>query len=100
MIPAADREAHLRLIRHLRRELGRRRALSAAEPRNLIDGVGAFLAEHEGIESAEIAEAFRRVFSDGPEVGILFVVAGELARASSAATVSAVPWPENAVLAG
>ena len=83
VIPAADREAQLRLIRHLRRELGRRRALSAAEraeePRIvvLVDGIGAFLAEHEGIESTETAEAFRRVFSDGPEVGILFVVAGE-----------------------
>lgn len=83
VITAADHELQLRLVRHLRRELERRRALEpeerAGEPRIvvLVDGIGAFLAEHEGIESAEVAEAFRRVFAEGPEVDILFVVTGE-----------------------
>ncbi len=83
VVPAGDHEGQLRLVRYLRRELDRRRALSpsdrAGEARVvvLIDGIGAFVAEHEGIESTETAEAFRRVFADGPEVDILFVVAGE-----------------------
>lgn len=83
VLAAADHEGQLRLVRHLRRELDRRRTLSphdlAGELRIvvLVDGIGAFLAAHEGIEGAETAEAFRRVFTDGPEVGLLCVVAGE-----------------------
>jgi DNA segregation ATPase FtsK/SpoIIIE, S-DNA-T family len=73
----------VRLLRHLRRELDRRRALPAeqreAEPRIvvLIDGIGGFLAEHGDLGGSDTADAFRRIFSEGPGVGILFVVAGE-----------------------
>jgi len=83
VIPAAADEAQIRLLRHLRRELDRRRALRAAErdaePRMvvLIDGIGGFLAEHDEVGGVDAASAFRRVFSEGPGVGILFAVAGE-----------------------
>lgn len=83
VIGANDREQQLRLIRYLRGELDRRRELPAAQraaqPRIvvLIDGIGAFLAEHEGVESADAADAFRRVFSEGPGVDIAFVVTGD-----------------------
>lgn len=82
-INAGEHEAQFRLVRRLRRELDRRRALGpaerAAEPLTvvLVDGVGAFLAEHEGIEGSEMTDTFRRVFSEGPAVGIVFVVAGD-----------------------
>ncbi len=83
VVAANDHEAQFRLLRYLRRELDRRRALSpearVSEPRIvvLIDGIGSFLAEHDDIENAEAADAFRRVFSDGPTVDILFVVTGD-----------------------
>jgi S-DNA-T family DNA segregation ATPase FtsK/SpoIIIE len=70
-------------VRLLRAELDRRRDLSplerAAEPRIvvLIDGIGAFLAEHDAVDSLETGEAFRRVFSDGPGVDIVFIVTGD-----------------------
>ncbi|MGH8901711.1 MAG: FtsK/SpoIIIE domain-containing protein [Egibacteraceae bacterium] len=83
VIGANEREQQFRLIRYLRGELDRRRELSAAQrdlqPRIvvLIDGVGAFLAEHDAAESADLSEGFRRVFSEGPGVGIVFVVTGD-----------------------
>ncbi len=83
VIGATEREGQYRLIRTLRRELDRRRDLPAAErvrqPRQvvLIDGIGGFLAEHEGIEGAELSDAFKRLFTEGPTVGISFVVTGD-----------------------
>ena len=49
-----------------------------------IDGIGPFLAEHDSFESAEVGEAFRSVFSEGPAVGVEFVVTagGVLGRIS------------------
>lgn len=82
-IAAGEHEAQFRLIRRLRRELDRRRALGRAERASeplivvFVDGVGAFLAEHEGIEGTDMTDTFRRVFSEGPAVGIVFVVAGD-----------------------
>jgi S-DNA-T family DNA segregation ATPase FtsK/SpoIIIE len=83
VIGATDVESQLRLIRLLRRELDRRRDLDPAaraeEPRIvvLIDGIGAFLAEHESVDAMETAESFRRVFSEGAGVGISFLVSGD-----------------------
>jgi DNA segregation ATPase FtsK/SpoIIIE, S-DNA-T family len=83
VIGATEREAQYRLIRTLRRELDRRRDLPAeqraAQPRQvvLIDGIGGFLAEHEGLEGAELSDAFKRLFTEGPTVGISFVTAGD-----------------------
>jgi DNA segregation ATPase FtsK/SpoIIIE, S-DNA-T family len=79
VIAAHEREAQGRLVRFLRAEVDRRRLTGESTPRivTCIDGVGAFLAEHEGIESTELADAFRRVFSEGPAVGITFVVTAD-----------------------
>jgi len=83
VVTAADHEAQFRLIRRLRHELDRRRALSPAERAIqpmivvLVDGVGAFLAEHEGVEGTDVTDTFRRVFSEGPGTGIVFVVTGD-----------------------
>ncbi len=83
VVAASQREAQHRLVRELRRELDRRRDLGPAqladEPRIvvLIDNLAAFLAEHEGVESAELSDAFRRLFSEGPTVRLSFVVTGD-----------------------
>lgn len=83
VVTAADHEAQFRLIRRLRHELDRRRALGPAERATqpmivvLVDGVGAFLAEHEGVEGTDVTDTFRRVFSEGPGTGIAFVVTGD-----------------------
>jgi DNA segregation ATPase FtsK/SpoIIIE, S-DNA-T family len=83
VIGANERERQSRLIRYLRGELDQRRELSASQregqPRIvvLVDGVGAFLAEHEGPDSEDTSEGVRRVFSEGPGVDIVFVVTGD-----------------------
>jgi DNA segregation ATPase FtsK/SpoIIIE, S-DNA-T family len=83
VVAASQREAQHRLVRQLVRELERRRDLGPAhlaeEPRVvvLVDGLAAFLAEHEGVESVELADSFRRLFSEGPTVRISFVVTGD-----------------------
>jgi DNA segregation ATPase FtsK/SpoIIIE, S-DNA-T family len=83
VVPATAAELRDKLLRSLRRELDRRRELAptelAAEPRIvvLVDGIGSLLAEFEGTEGLEEGERFRRVFTDGPTVGIVFAVAGD-----------------------
>src|SRR5690606_2950246 len=83
VVGANQREAQVRLVRMLRRELDRRRDLPMAaladEPLLVcaIDGVGGFLAEYEGLEGTEVTDAFRRLIADGPAARILFVVTGE-----------------------
>jgi DNA segregation ATPase FtsK/SpoIIIE, S-DNA-T family len=81
VITASEREAQIRLVRHLRSELDRRRALRGPERASeamivmLVDGVSAFLAEHADAE--EITDAFNRVFAEGPGVGITFVLSAD-----------------------
>jgi S-DNA-T family DNA segregation ATPase FtsK/SpoIIIE len=83
IIGAGEREAQCRLVRRLRSELDRRRDLGpdrlAAEPLlvTVVDGVGGFLAEHEGVESVELADGFRRLVADGPAVRIVLVLAAD-----------------------
>jgi S-DNA-T family DNA segregation ATPase FtsK/SpoIIIE len=79
VISANEREAQGRLIRFLRAEVDRRRDTGETVPRivTCVDGVGAFLAEHESLDGAEVSEAFRRVFSEGPAVGITFIVTAD-----------------------
>ena len=83
VVGATDREGQARLLRTLRRELDRRRDLAPDARREepllvvLLDGVAAVLGEHEGPESQELADDFRRVFQDGPQVGIVFVLSGD-----------------------
>ncbi len=83
VIAGADREGQARLLRMLRGEVERRRELApearADEPLVvlLLDGVGTFLGEHEGPASQELVDDFRRVFQDGPTVGVVAVVSGD-----------------------
>jgi DNA segregation ATPase FtsK/SpoIIIE, S-DNA-T family len=81
VVPATAGELRERLLRRLRRELDRRRDLGPGELGDepdlvvLVDGVGSLLAEFDGTDGLELGEVFRRVFSDGPRVGIVFVLA-------------------------
>jgi DNA segregation ATPase FtsK/SpoIIIE, S-DNA-T family len=89
VIAASQTEAQHRLIRELKRELDRRRDLGPTQLRDeprilvLIDGLSAFLAEHEGVEGTELTDTFRRLFTEGPTVRLSFAVAGD--------RISAVP---------
>ncbi len=76
VVLAADRERCMRLIRHLRAELDRRRMEPAAgRIVVLIDNLGAMRAEFDDTEGTELMEDLTRVYSDGPDVGIQFAVA-------------------------
>lgn len=79
VITANEREAQCRLIRYLRDEVERRRSAGRVNPRivTCIDGIGPFLAEHDGLDGTEVADAFRRVFAEGPAVGVDFVVTAD-----------------------
>ncbi|HEY2813863.1 MAG TPA: FtsK/SpoIIIE domain-containing protein [Acidimicrobiales bacterium] len=76
-------ERHARLMRLLRAELDRRRAAGAIAPLivTCIDGVGAFLAEHDGIDGTEVTESFHRLFAEGPQFGITFAISADRVNA-------------------
>ena len=83
VVAASERERQIRLVRHLRAELNRRRSLPAEErtsqPRLLllVDGIAAFLAEHDEAGGLGVHEDFSRVWADGPGVGINTAVSAE-----------------------
>ncbi|MEA2233928.1 MAG: segregation ATPase FtsK/SpoIIIE, family [Solirubrobacteraceae bacterium] len=92
VILAGDRERQMRLIRHLRAELDRRRSEGAdSVPRTvvLIDNLAAMRAEFDDIEGLELMDALTRVYADGREAGICFAV--------SADRLGTVPGPWAAV---
>jgi DNA segregation ATPase FtsK/SpoIIIE, S-DNA-T family len=78
VVLAADRERQVRLLRHLRAELDRRRT----EPTDvrivvMIDNLGALRSEFDDAEGMELMEDLTRIYSDGPEVGIQFAVTAD-----------------------
>ena len=78
VVLAADRERQMRLLRHLRDELDRRRT-EAADVRIvvLIDNLAALRAEFDDTEGMELMEDLTRIYADGPEVGIQFAVTAD-----------------------
>jgi S-DNA-T family DNA segregation ATPase FtsK/SpoIIIE len=91
VIVAGDRERQMRLIRHLRGELERRRSQSGSGRRTivLIDNVAAMRAEFDDADGLELMDDLTRVYADGREVGISFAVAAD--------RVAAVPGPWTAI---
>ncbi len=83
VIGAAEHERQRRLLRRLRGELHARRTLDpqarAAAPKIvvLLDGYGGFAAEHGDLAGDALREAFSRVWSDGPELGIHTAIAAD-----------------------
>ena len=96
VIAASQREAQHRLVRELKRELDRRRDLGPAQLREqprivvLVDGLPAFLAEHESVEGTELSDTFRRLFTEGPTVRLSFAVTGDRVSAVGHRLSSAV----------
>lgn len=88
---AGEPERQTRTVRLLRGELDRRRALArgarAAQPRVvlLIDGLGGFVADHDGLDGIELLDALTRVALDGAEVGIHVAAAADRPGAARAA---------------
>ncbi|MDP8974773.1 MAG: FtsK/SpoIIIE domain-containing protein [Actinomycetota bacterium] len=83
VVTASQRERQIRLVRHLRAELNRRRCLPPeqreAEPvvLLLVDGVAAFLAELDEASGLGVHEDFTRVWAEGPGVGINTAVSAD-----------------------
>jgi S-DNA-T family DNA segregation ATPase FtsK/SpoIIIE len=96
VLTAGERERQTRLMRHLRGELDRRRAMGIAAARaepvivTLVDGWSAFAAEYNDLASTAAWEAFTRVMADGPEVGLLTVATADRTGAVPAAIASLV----------
>ncbi|MEJ7844612.1 MAG: FtsK/SpoIIIE domain-containing protein [Acidimicrobiales bacterium] len=88
---AGEPERQARTVRLLRAELDRRRALApgarAAQPRVvlLIDGLGGFVADHDGLDGIELLDALTRVALDGAEVGLHVAAAADRPGAARAA---------------
>ncbi|MCO8277495.1 FtsK/SpoIIIE domain-containing protein [Actinoplanes sp. TRM 88003] len=90
VVAADDRERQVRLIRHLRSELDRRRgARSARRIVVLIDNLGALRAEFDDAEGTAVLDVLTRLYADGPAAGISFAV--------SADRLTGVPGPWVAV---
>jgi S-DNA-T family DNA segregation ATPase FtsK/SpoIIIE len=83
VVTASQRERQVRLVRHLRAELNRRGSLPPEERESepllllLVDGVAAFLAEHDEAGGLGVYEDFARVWAEGPGVGINTAVSAD-----------------------
>ncbi len=93
VITATDRERQLRLVRFLRSELDRRRDSRDEGPRILvlIDGFGSFKAEFDDLAGQALWNDFQRVWTDGPDVGIVMAATAERPGAVPTNFTSAVP---------
>ncbi|MEU8242692.1 FtsK/SpoIIIE domain-containing protein [Actinoplanes missouriensis] len=90
VIAADDRERQVRLIRHLRAELDRRR--SGGPPRRpilvLIDNLSAMRAEFDDVEGLALLDVVTRVYADGTAAGIWFAVTADRFSTVPAAWIS------------
>ena len=78
VILAADRERQMRLIRHLRSELDRRRIEGPGRRIVVaIDNLAAMRSEFDDIEGLELMDVLTRVYADGRESGIWFAVSAD-----------------------
>ncbi len=83
VVTASQPERQMRLVRHLRAELNRRRSLRSEERGSqplltlLVDGIAAFLVEHGEARGFGVYEDFARVWADGPSVGINTAVSAD-----------------------
>ena len=78
VIAAEDRERQVRLIRHLRAELNRRRAgVIRRRIVVLIDNLSALRSEFDDIEGLELLDVLTRLYADGTAAGISFAVTAD-----------------------
>ncbi|QBR92885.1 FtsK/SpoIIIE domain-containing protein [Nocardioides euryhalodurans] len=69
---SASREQQVRLMKHLRAELDRRRTAPGPHRRTvvLIDGLAALRDEYDDFEGIKLLEGLYRAYADGPDVGM------------------------------
>jgi DNA segregation ATPase FtsK/SpoIIIE, S-DNA-T family len=78
VVLATERERQMRLVRHLRAELDRRRLDPAdGDIVVLIDNIAAMRAEFGDAEGLDLMDELGRVYADGTDVGIRFAVAAD-----------------------
>ncbi|MEU4426119.1 FtsK/SpoIIIE domain-containing protein [Actinoplanes sp. NPDC024001] len=79
VIAADDRERQVRLVRHLRAELDRRR--TGGPPARpilvLIDNLAAMRAEFDDVEGLAVLDTLTRLYADGTAAGIWFAVTAD-----------------------
>ncbi len=77
------REQQARFLRHLRTELGRRRADPSLrrETLVLIDGLATLRDEFQDYDGQELLDALNRAYADGPALGLYFAVSTTRAKA-------------------
>jgi S-DNA-T family DNA segregation ATPase FtsK/SpoIIIE len=96
VVGAGERERQTRLVRFLRDELDRRRAMGAAAARRepmvvtVLDGWSAFAAEYADFTGTAVWEAWTRVLADGPEVGLCAVISADRTMAVANAVASLI----------
>ena len=89
VIAADDRERQVRLIRHLRAELDRRRGgVPSRRIVVLIDSLAAMRAEFDDVEGLALMDAVTRLYADGTAAGISFAVTADRFAAVPAAWAS------------
>lgn len=69
---SSAREQQVRLMKHLRQELDRRRAAPGPHRRTvvLIDGLGSLRDEYDDFDGMRLLESLYRVYAEGPEVDL------------------------------
>ena len=69
---SASREQQVRLMKHLRGELDRRRTVPGPHRRTvvLIDGLAALRDEYDDFEGIKLLDGLYRAYADGPDVGL------------------------------
>lgn len=84
-IGSAERERHVRFVRHLSDELARRKGLGGelldSEPTIvlLLDNFAGFTAAFDDVGGRELLDAFARLYAEGPGVGIHIAMSAERA---------------------
>jgi S-DNA-T family DNA segregation ATPase FtsK/SpoIIIE len=83
---AASREQQVRLMKHLRAELDRRRAAPGPHRKTvvLVDGLAALRDEYDDFEGIKLLDGLYRAYADGPDVGLY--CAATTSRAKSVPT--------------
>lgn len=84
---SASREQQVRLMKHLRAELDRRRTAPGPHRRTvvLVDGLAALRDEYDDFEGVRLLDGLYRAYADGPDVGLWFATTTSRAKSVPAA---------------
>jgi S-DNA-T family DNA segregation ATPase FtsK/SpoIIIE len=92
VVAAEDRERQVRLIRHLRGELDRRRGLPDARGVVvLIDNLAGLRSAFDDDEGRAVLELLAQLYADGHQAGIAFAVAADRLNAVPATWLATTP---------